>query len=223
MVFDTASILARIDSEINKAQALISSSKYEDLSDLRRDERTFEVLASLLSTIEALAPPGSAYQTLAHARHDSVIAGAYTSIKPVKGIVQSLRDAYAQGYLQNVRELIHADVFSDFLEMAEHLLNEGYKDAAAVICGSVLEEHLRKLCVKNSITTTRPDGSPKKADTLNGELGTANAYSKLDLKSITGWLDLRNSAAHGHYGNYTKEQATLMLQSVRDFISRNPA
>ncbi len=35
--------------------------------------------------------------------------------------------------------------------MAEYLLKEGYKDPAAVITGSTLEEHLRKLCIKNGI------------------------------------------------------------------------
>ena len=34
------------------------------------------------------------------------------------------------------------------LEMAEHLLAADYKDAAAVLGGGVLEEHLRQLCKK---------------------------------------------------------------------------
>jgi len=40
---------------------------------------------------------------------------------------------------------------------------------------------------------------------------------------ITGWLDLRNQAAHGKYSEYTKEQVQTMLQSTRDFMARNPA
>ncbi len=37
--------------------------------------------------------------------------------------------------------------------MAEHLLDEGYKDAATVIAGSSLEPHLRQLCQKSGIPT----------------------------------------------------------------------
>jgi hypothetical protein len=66
----------------------------------------------------------------------------------------------------------------------------------------------------------KADGLPKKADSLTSELAAANAYSKLDQKSVTAWLDLRNKAAHGHYGDYTKEQVSLTIQSVRNFISR---
>ncbi len=107
--------------------------------------------------------------------------------------------------------------------MAEYLLEQGYKDAAAVIVGSVLEEHLRKLAEKSGIALAQSGGSPKKADGINSELAGATVYSKLDQKSITAWLDLRNKAAHGKYAEYTKEQATLALQGVRDFAVRHPA
>ena len=48
-------------------------------------------------------------------------------------------------------------------------------------------------------------------------------YSKLDQKSVTAWLDLRNNAAHGHYDKYEAVQVELMISGVRDFIARNPA
>ena len=103
------------------------------------------------------------------------------------------------------------------------MYSEGYKDPAAVIAGSVLEEHLRKLCDKNSIPTAKPTGEPKKAEAINAELAGANIYSKGDQKNVTAWLDLRNKAAHGKYAEYTKEQVALLIQSIRDFITRNPA
>jgi hypothetical protein len=102
-------------------------------------------------------------------------------------------------------------------------LEQGYKDPAAVVTGSVLESHLHKLCDKNSIPVVNPDGSPKKADKLNAELTAGGAYNLLDQKSVTAWLDLRNKAAHGKYAEYTKDQVALMLENVRNFISRIPA
>jgi hypothetical protein len=61
-------------------------------------------------------------------------------------VVRSIRYEIGKGYLANVRALIHGEVFADFLDMARHLREEGYKDAAAVIAGSALETHLRVLC-----------------------------------------------------------------------------
>lgn len=139
------------------------------------------------------------------------------------GILRAARDDIQNGWFFTTRGLISAEVFSDFLSMADHLLDEGYKDPAAVMAGSVLEEHLRQLCNAHEIDVeTDNDGkmSPKKADRLNSELTKAGAYNKLDQKQITSWLDLRNKAAHGHYDEYSKEQVALMLQGVTDFMTR---
>ena len=88
--------------------------------------------------------------------------------------------------------------------MSTYLLEEGYKDPSAVLTGSVLEEHIRKLCEKNNISIFQGI-KPIKADALNAELVKANIYSKLDQKNVTAWLDLRNKAAHGKYNEYSKD------------------
>ncbi len=143
--------------------------------------------------------------------------------KTGRGILSAAREELAGGWLTTTKGLISAEIFSDFLEMAQHLLDEGYKDPAAVMVGSVLEEHLRQLCQKHSIPTEitkqgRPH--PKKADALNAELVKKEVYNKLDQKNVTAWLDLRNKAAHGKYQEYTEKQVALMLQSLSDFMVR---
>ncbi|RRV23006.1 hypothetical protein EGJ23_19165 [Pseudomonas sp. o96-267] len=141
-------------------------------------------------------------------------------------IVKSIRDEIAGGWLFTIRGLIAAEVFANFLEMAEHLLESGYKDPAAVMAGSVLEEHLRQLCKKNAIPIGEQKNDkqlPKKADRLNAELTASTAYSKLDQKQITAWLDLRKNAAHGNYSAYTAEQVAQLLVGVTNFMVRIPA
>lgn len=139
------------------------------------------------------------------------------------GILGAILDEVIGGWLYTVKGLVSAEIFSDFLEMAEHLLKEGYKDPAAVMIGSVLEEHLRQLCQKNNVDIVVVKGTdiiPKKADAMNVDLCKATVYNMLDQKQITSWLDLRNKAAHGKYSEYTKEQVDLMYQGVLNFISR---
>ena len=144
-------------------------------------------------------------------------------VKTGRGILSAAREELAGGWLTTTKGLVSAEIFSDFLEMAQHLLDEGYKDPAAVMAGSVLEEHLRQLCQKHGIPTEatrqgRPQ--PKKADALNADLAKKEVYNRLDQKNVTAWLDLRNKAAHGKYQEYTKEQVALMLQSLSDFMAR---
>ena len=144
------------------------------------------------------------------------------SIGVLKGLYQDIK----AGYLKSFSELIHADIFSDYIKMAEYLLEEGYKDPAAVITGSTLEEHLRKLCIKNGIDIeimSKGKLRPKKADGMNSELAKRVVYSKLDQKNVTAWLGLRNKAAHGNYSEYNENQVKQLIIGVRDFIVRNPA
>lgn len=141
------------------------------------------------------------------------------------GIINNIIAEIENGWINTIKSLVSAEIFNDFLEMAEHLLDTGYKDPAAVMVGSVLEEHLRQLCNKYDIdTTVEKDDKliPLKADRLNSELAKANIFNKLDQKNITAQLDLRNNAAHGKYNEYDINHVKLMYGFVTNFISRNP-
>lgn len=137
-----------------------------------------------------------------------------------KGILNAIKYEINDGFILSVRDLVSKEVFSDFIEMAEYFLSEKYKDPAAVIIGSVLENRLRSLMIANHLDIIDSKGKIKKASSFNDELYKADVYGKLDQKSIVAWLDLRNQAAHGHYDEYNQQQVDLMLNYVRDFITR---
>ena len=138
------------------------------------------------------------------------------------GTVIALRSDLNNGYLKSISEIVQSEVFSDYLEMAEHLLQEGYKDPSAVLIGSTLEVHLRELCIANDVSietlNCKEKLIAKKADVMNADLAKLNAYSGAYQKLITAWLGYRNSAAHGKYSDYSAEEIKLMLQGVRQFI-----
>jgi hypothetical protein len=147
-----------------------------------------------------------------------------SDLDSAESLLREAREEIEGGWLRKVKSLLAAEIFADFTEMAAHLLEEGFHDAAAVIAGSTLEEHLRQLAISAGVSvtvTSRADVLPKKADRLNNDLVAANVYGKLDQKSVTAWLDLRNKAAHGKYKEYTREQVALMHQGVLDFMTRN--
>lgn len=160
-------------------------------------------MTACLALLDRLAGPASSYRQAAQRKLDEKFPLAHTyTLAHVVGVVMAFRGDVEAGYTRSLQELVHADVFANFLEMASELLRNGYKDPAAVIAGSVLEEHLRKLGDKHGVSPDKPDGSPKKAETLNAELCAAEVYNKLEQKNVTAWLGLRNDAAHGHYKNY---------------------
>lgn len=146
------------------------------------------------------------------------------TIEESLGILEAIADEIDQGWHKSIRGVVSAELFSDFIEMANHLLDEGYKDAAAVMLGSTLEEHLRQLARNNGIEVeieSKGKIRPKKADVLNADLVKADIYSKLDQKNIIAWLGLRNDAAHGKYDNYSKGQVVFFSQALNDFMARS--
>jgi len=217
-------IIEQLRSVIAAVDQIIARSRYDDLSDLSEADLRLG-LSRLRAAVERLSSGNSSYtRDLKHIDSKGWRGGQGLSM--YRGVAQSLLEDMVAGYTRSLQELIHSDVFSDYFDMAEHLLESGYKDAAAVITGSTLEGHLRNLCRKHGVDVDRttPQGTvPKKADALNVDLATAGIFGKLDHKNITAWLDLRNKAAHGHYAEYTKEQVSLLLSSVRDFVTRLPA
>ncbi len=180
-----------------------------------------QITTAALAAIERITGKNSIYYVSAQFYIDKGAINL-TTINQLEGIVRALLKDIKAGYVSSYREIIHAELFSDFIDMAEFLLNEGYKDAAAIMIGGALEAHIHLLCIKYNIGVEN-NGKPKKADQLNSDLAKQGAYNMLDQKSVTAWLDLRNKAAHAKYEEYTKEQVLFMLQSVQNFIARCPA
>ncbi|MCF2855912.1 hypothetical protein L1286_00385 [Pseudoalteromonas sp. SMS1] len=145
----------------------------------------------------------------------------YGHISQVQGIALTVKHDVENGLIGSIKGLLQAEIFANFLEIGEHLLSEGYKDAAAVTIGAVLEDGLRELCKKNDIAIVKPNGAPLTIEPLNTELAKNEVYSKLTQKQITSWAHIRNKAAHGQYGEYDKTQVEMMLLFVQSFADQH--
>jgi len=215
--------IAPLQEVIDEWNQLVSKSKHTDNpSDVMTRTQGSRMTARALAAIARATGENSEYSKEAK-RY--VAGGGYAAyiLGPIIGISEALVSDLKAGYLKSMEEIIHGELFGDYLEGADHLVDNGYKDAAAVIAGSTLETHLKQLATANGISTKKHDGQPKKADALNSEIVKASIYDKLEQKNVTAWLGLRNDAAHGNYGKYSEAQAKLMISGIRDFITRNPA
>ena len=211
----------QLSAVITEYESARSQSKYNDASDVISHTKITELQTRCISAIERTSGSKSIYcrQVMEIGnKKDNV----YNHVAEQIGVAKALLYDIQNDFLKGLEEIIHGDLFSDFLEMATHLMENEYKDAAAVMAGSTLEVHIRNLCDKHGVKTTSGH-KPKKAELLNAELTKEGVYTKLDQKSVTAWLGLRNNAAHGNYSEYTREQVRLLIESVRNFITRYPA
>jgi len=133
------------------------------------------------------------------------------------GILKALKEDLELGYLTRVKDLVSAEIFTDFIEMAQHLLDNNYKDPAASLIGAVLENGLRQMAQKHTIDIKSGDD----IGSLNTKLADKEVYNRLMQKQIQAWKGIRDSADHGKFGDYKTGQVKAMLEGVQRFLTEN--
>jgi hypothetical protein len=118
---------------------------------------------------------------------------------------------------------VHAEVFEDFLDMAADLLQHGYAPSAAVLAGSVLEEHVRKLAAANGLDVRDVKGKAIAFNTLAVDLTKRGTILETERKSLVAWYGLRTAGAHGRHAEVVKDDVAHAIPGVREFMVRHPA
>jgi hypothetical protein len=214
----TDDALAQLNTLLDEYDKIAPQLKHPQVSEARPEITA--LACRLLAAIHRLTPSTSAYAQSAGPLGNEL---AHSWLIGLATVARALRDDIAAGWLTSVVELAHADTYSGYLEMAEGLQGQGYKDAAAVIAGTSLEVHMKALATKHGTDFRAANGTPKKADTINGDLKREGVYGGLEQKQVTAWLHLRNSAAHGKYGEYTDANVKQLIEGVSAFAIKYPA
>ncbi len=137
------------------------------------------------------------------------------SVKAGLGILQAALEDVEQGHLAALHDMATAEVFSDFLDQADHLLAHGYSAPAASLAGAVLENGLRSLAERNEIPIKPRDD----LSALNSKLAAKTVYNRLRQKQIAVWIDVRNLADHGRFEEVTREDVAELVGGVRNFLA----
>ena len=205
-------ILQRLDELIAEAEAIVSPEG-------RVDAAAWDAWRVSILPLVAQLAGGSEYYTSFALRANWNRRTGERAWEPsmALAILRRVRDDYAKGYLKDLRELAAAEVFGDFLDMADHLHTNGYHIPAASIAGAVLGDSLRRLHLKH-IGQWKGDSSISK---LNDALRKAEVYRQAMWRQIQAWGDIRNDADHGHFDKVDDQQVKLMVPGIRDFIARH--
>ena len=195
----------RIDNLLQKGEQVLSTHKSDPPNVIgfpALDHGSFvEWQTQSLAFLASLLPEDHPYITQFRAE---VQKGYRSHVRAGMGILRALRE-----------DIVQADVLTDFLDMALHLLESGYKDAAALLTGAVLEGGLRQSTISRNVTAKNSEN----ISALDQQCVNESIYSRLIQKKMQTWNDIRNNAAHGHFDQYTVEDIKLMLEGVRDFLA----
>jgi len=168
------------------------------------------------------SPYDGAVTRIVEDSHFTVMHSNYCDhLAALAGVLDGVQHDLESGMLEDMQLLMRAEVFTDLLEMAEHLLASGYFHAAAVLIGAVLEDSLRKLAVSNGLEVVGTNGRPLTMGPVNEALGKSGAYNALIQKQVTTWANLRNDAAHGITEQFEAHDVEQMLVFVQKFCGDN--
>jgi hypothetical protein len=192
----------------------IGGGSYWTIDD-EREQRRLHVRC--LAALDRFTQPNSAYRRHVEDMKDP------SWVTDLADVLAALRDDYREGAMRPVTELVNAALFDDFLEMATELADKGFHGPAAVLAGSVLEEHVRKLAEKSEIAIRDDRDRPKSVELLGTELVKQGVISEPRRKLLAGWYGQRTEGAHGRFENVVPEEVPRMIEGIRDFIASNPA
>ena|SRR5208337_4934522 len=233
MTLEKKDVIQTIEKTINR---------YMEWRDDPTSSSAWEIHTLLVETIWQCAPDNSSFRrnakyiidrSLNQYRPDTFRGFSdeeklYEDVEALLSVLSALKIAYVDNLLISVQQRIHADIFEDFIEIADNFLQESekLKCPAAVMLGSVLETHIRKLCENNGVQTTIIKGENEKfrhLHDMNVDLVKKGVYNNLQQGQIDVWYKIRSEAAHGNDAAYSKQQVVEMLSGIRRFISEYPA
>ena len=192
--------------------------RYSDLPE--SDFRSFYTRG--LAAIERVTGRDSAYNRsllLVETNHNLATPGLSPSpIDSLLGSIVALRADVADGMLVTLENRLRANIHDDFLQQAEELFQGGYRVAAIVIAGGVLENHLQKMTTAHNLSWRGNGSLSKYNDALRDTVYPQPTWRR--IQSIT---DLRNAAAHGNTANIDGTDVKETLQYVQRFLSDYPS
>ena len=205
-------LLARVDALLAKGQAVATTEYSSGSADWVEYGAYQEWRTQSLSALVEIVGTDRAY-AVEFAK--TVRSNSPYSVKAGTGILRALREDIGNGYLRRLEALVSAEVFTDFLDMAQHLLDTGYKDPAASLAGAVLEDGLRRIATANGVKFTKGDGLAK----LNEKCAQAGVYNALVMKQVAVWTEIRNKADHGHFTEYASADVAGMVPGVSALLA----
>lgn len=142
-----------------------------------------------------------------HDKYDDSVIGV--------SILNSAKDDIEGDHLLEVEALVSAEIFDDFMEMAEYLLEQGYYHVSASLVGAILEESLRRLADRNNVKLK----SKESISSLNQKLTDSGLYNRLKYRQIQAWEAIRNAADHGEFDEYGQSDVIAFFSGVREFLA----
>ncbi len=146
-----------------------------------------------------------------HRNHYFHFEHSYQAL-PLIGVLTAALDDLEHGFLDGQEFIVASEVFDSVLRQAKFLLEQGFKDVAAVLMRIVVEDALRRLSRQENLEDTGT------MNTMNQGLWKANRYTQPQWNQVQAWITIGNKAAHGEFNQYDTEMVKRAIEDLERFL-----
>lgn len=139
------------------------------------------------------------------------------------GIIEAAKQQLQGDWLTTTRGEITLNLITAFMRRAKAQLAEDNCRAAVIFCGGVIDELLRRMCMKEGISLVNDGMSgrshSKKPLQLTGDLYKKKVYDRTVNKQIVLWIGLFNECIKDNTPAPEKALAAKMLREVEKILN----
>ena len=134
------------------------------------------------------------------------------AVKKIFGLLNSAFTEWKEGFLERIEFIIAAETFDDFLEHSEEYHKASKKIEACVLASAVLEDTLKKIALKNSVSQNQS------LEPLIDELTNNNIFTPVKAKKFKSYVGIRNSALHARWGEFDIKDVGYLIKGIKELI-----
>jgi hypothetical protein len=176
-------------------------------------------LSAVTNLVGTIAPSGSVYpsQLAKITAHENMASGVpVTVVQQVHGVFTAAHADWETGLLRRIEYIYAASTFDDFLDHAARYHKSGKKTESAVLASAVLEDTIKKLASKHSITT-----ASQSLEQLIDALVAADVLTPTKSKRVKSWSAVRNHAFHAEWDQFDIKDVGTMIEGIREILANH--
>jgi hypothetical protein len=148
---------------------------------------------------------------------DDAVAGkvgaAHYQLEAARGIFAGASREYKAGFFTSLSTAVSGELFGDFVRIAKHCLDEGFKDPAAVMASAALEDVLKRYATLQGLAAK--DKSMQEVVNALKSKGLVRGAQKSLLDSMP---KIRDYAMHANWDKIGAEEVSGMIGFVEQFL-----
>lgn len=193
---------------------LIPDRLKEFISLYQTDNKRKQVNADTYSIQDWLNGVRSAIQSFSSEKRFNDFAIISMRFRTQVQILESAQKRF-ESSLFDIKQIVQADLFDTEVEAAKELNKKGFYRAAGIICGVVIEKHLRQVCENHNLSIRKKN--PTIAD-LNDQLKDNSIIDIISWRFLQHLGDLRNKCGHSKDQEPSKNEVDDLISGTEKII-----